>query len=104
MPTTCQINTVTQEWGNSHIQYDNGKMDGFVVTSGAESMGYWQEQDQPFYYSMARQFPLADAYHCSVLGQTYPNRRYLLAATSIGQVDDTTPSLTDYPPNRPTAW
>jgi phospholipase C len=99
MPTTCQINTVTQEWGNSHIQYDNGKMDGFVITSGAESMGYWQEQDQPFYYSMARQFPIADAYHCSVLGQTYPNRRYLLAATSIGQVNDTTPSLTDYPPN-----
>jgi phospholipase C len=99
MPTTCQINTVTQEWGNSHIQYDNGKMDGFVITSGAESMGYWQEEDQPFYYSMARQFPIADAYHCSVLGQTYPNRRYLLAATSIGQVNDTTPSLTDYPPN-----
>jgi phospholipase C len=34
-----------------------------------------------------------------VLGQTYPNRRYLLAATSIGQVNDTTPKLTDYPPN-----
>jgi phospholipase C len=99
MPTTCQVSTVTQEWGNSHIQYDNGKMDGFVITSGAESMGYWQEEDQPFYYSIARQFPIADAYHCSVLGQTYPNRRYLLAATSIGQVNDTTPSLTDYPPN-----
>jgi phospholipase C len=99
MPTTCQVNTVTQEWGNSHIQYDDGKMDGFVITSGAEAMGYWQREDQPFYYSLARQFPIGDAYHCSVLGQTYPNRRYLLAATSIGQVNDTTPSLTDYPPN-----
>ena len=99
MPTTCQISTVTQEWGNSHLQYDNGKMDGFVITSQAESMGYWQEEDQPFYYSLARRFPIGDAYHCSVLGQTYPNRRYLLAATSIGQVNDTTPNLTDYPPN-----
>jgi len=99
MPTTCQNSTVTQEWGNSHIQYDDGKMDGFVITSGAESMGYWQEEDQPFYYSLARQFPIGDAYHCSVLGQTYPNRRYLLAATSIGQVNDTLPNLTDYPPN-----
>ena len=97
MPTTCQNGTVTQEWGNSHIQYDNGKMDGFVLTSKAESMGYWQEQDQPFYYSLARTFPIADRYFCSVLGQTYPNRRYLLAATSIGQVNDTLPSLTDYP-------
>jgi phospholipase C len=99
MPTTCQISTVTQEWGNSHIQYDNGKMDGFVITSKAEAMGYWQEEDQPFYYSLAREFPIGDAYHSSVLGQTYPNRRYLLAATSIGQVNDTTPKLTDYPPN-----
>ena len=99
MPTTCQNSTVTQEWGNSHIQYDNGRMDGFVITSKAEAMGYWQEEDQPFYYSLAREFPIGDAYHCSVLGQTYPNRRYLLAATSIGQVNDTTPSLTDYPPN-----
>ncbi len=62
-------------------------------------MGYWQEEDQPFYYSLVREFPIGDAYHCSVLGQTYPNRRYLLAATSIGQVNDTTPNLTDYPPN-----
>jgi phospholipase C len=97
MPTTCQNGTVTQEWGNSHIQYDNGKMDGFVITSKAEAMGYWQEEDQPFYYSLFRHFPIADHYHCSVLGQTYPNRRYLLAATSIGQVNDTLPNLTDYP-------
>jgi hypothetical protein len=46
MPTTCQNGTVTQEWGNSHIQYDNGKLDGFVITSQAESMGYWQQEDQ----------------------------------------------------------
>jgi phospholipase C len=36
-----------------------------------------------------RQFPIADRYFCSVLGQTFPNRRYLLAATSIGQIDET---------------
>ncbi len=99
MPTTCQNGTVTQEWGASHKQFDNGRMDGFVVTSGAEGMGYWQEADQPFYYSLFRHFPIADRYFCSVLGQTYPNRRYLLAATSIGQVDDTLPKLTDYPAN-----
>jgi phospholipase C len=54
MPTACQNGTVTQEWNASHVQYDNGKMDGFEITSQAESMGYWQEQDRPFYYSMAR--------------------------------------------------
>jgi len=62
-------------------------------------MGYWQQADLPFYYSLASVFPIADRYFCSVLGQTYPNRRYLMAATSIGQVNDTTPALTDYPAN-----
>lgn len=107
MPTTCQLpSRPSQEWTASHNAYDNGRMDGFVATPidpltteivGGVAMGYWQEEDQPFYYSVFRHFPIADRYFCSVLGQTFPNRRYLLAATSIGQIDDTTPALTDYP-------
>jgi phospholipase C len=81
-------------------------MDGFVSTPidplttqtvGGVAMGYWQAEDLPFYYSLYRKFPIADRYHSSILGQTFPNRRYLLAATSIGQIDDTAPALTDYP-------
>jgi phospholipase C len=101
MPTTCQLSGhPAQDWLASHTQYDNGKLDGFVESgSGPVAMGYWAQADQPFYYSLAGKFPIADRYFCSVLGQTYPNRRYLLAATSIGQVDDTLPALTDYPAN-----
>jgi phospholipase C len=100
MPTTCQNNKPSQEWTQSHIQFDNGRNDGFVISnSGPVAMGYWDGADQPFYYSMAQAFPIADRYFCSVLGQTYPNRRYLISATSIGQIDDTEPALTDYPAN-----
>jgi phospholipase C len=109
MPTTCQLpSRPSQEWTASHNAYDNGKMDGFVSTPidpltteivGGVAMGYWQEEDLPFYYSLYRQFPIADRYFCSLLGQTFPNRRYLLAATSIGQIDDLGVSLTDYPAN-----
>ncbi|HUB40730.1 MAG TPA: alkaline phosphatase family protein [Streptosporangiaceae bacterium] len=100
MPTTCQNNKPSQEWTQSHIQFDGGRNDGFVISnSGPVAMGYWDSDDQPFYYSMAGIFPIGDRYFCSVLGQTYPNRRYLIAATSIGQIDDTTPALTDYPAN-----
>jgi phospholipase C len=103
MPTTCQNDPndqVTQEWTQSHIQFDNGRNDGFVISgSGPIAMGYWDGADQPFYYSMTDIFPIGDRYFCSVLGQTYPNRRYLISATSIGQIDDTTPALTDYPAN-----
>ncbi|HTW03737.1 MAG TPA: alkaline phosphatase family protein [Streptosporangiaceae bacterium] len=100
MPTTCQNNAPSQDWLNSHIQFDNGRNDGFVESgSGPVSMGYWERADQPFYYSMASVFPIADRYFCSVLGQTYPNRRFLISATSLGIVNDTVPALTDYPPN-----
>jgi phospholipase C len=101
MPTTCQQSGhPAQDWLASHTQYDGGRNDGFVISSsGPVAMGYWEHADQPFYYSLASTFPIADRYFCSVFGQTYPNRRYLLAATSIGQVDDTTPGLTDYPAN-----
>ena len=94
MPTTCQLSgQPAQDWLDSHIQYDHGKLDGFVESgSGPVSMGYWQKQDQPFYYSLASTFPIADRYFCSVLGQTFPNRRYLMAATSLGMVNDTLPS------------
>ncbi len=97
MPTTCQLpGQPSQEWQQSHLQYDGGKLDGFVTSaSGPVSMGYWQQADQPFYYSLASTFPIADRYFASVLGQTFPNRRYLLAATSLGMVDDTIP--TGYP-------
>jgi phospholipase C len=100
MPTTCQNSKPSQEWTQSHIQFDNGRNDGFVISdSGPVAMGYWDGADQPFYYSMARTFPIADRYFCSLLGQTYPNRRYLISATSIGMIDDTEPALTDYPAN-----
>ncbi len=98
MPTTCQNGSVTQEWEQCHIQFAHGRNDGFVISgSGAEAMGYWDRGDQPFYYSLAEVFPIADRYFCSVLGQTYPNRRYLMAATSLGIVDDTI--VDDYPKN-----
>jgi len=99
MPTTCQLDGFPgQDWLDSHVQYANGRNDGFVESgSGPVSMGYWEQADQPFYYSLASVFPIADRYFCSVLGQTYPNRRYLISATSIGQVNDTLPNLTDYP-------
>ena len=101
MPTTCQLTGHPgQNWLDSHVQFDGGRNDGFVESgSGPVSMGYWAHADQPFYYSLASVFPIADRYFCSVLAQTYPNRRYLIAATSTGQVNDTLPNATDYPPN-----
>jgi phospholipase C len=101
MPTTCQLPAhPAQDWNDSHIQFDGGRNDGFVESfSGPVAMGFWQREDQPFYYSVVSAFPIADRYFASVLGQTFPNRRFLMAATSFGQANNELPTLTTYPPN-----
>ena len=101
MPTTCQLSgKPSQTWTNSHIQLASDHNTGFVRSgSGPVSMGYWEKADLPFYYSLASTFPIADHYFCSVLGQTFPNRRYLIAATSLGMVNDGVPDPLAYPAN-----
>ena len=90
MPTTCQPHgKPSQEWRASHIQYANGRNDGFVISdSGPVAMGYWTRDDLPFTYDLASRFPIADRWFCSVLAQTDPNRRFLIAATASGMTDD----------------
>ena len=61
-------------------------------------MGYWSESDLPFYYGLARTFPLADRWFGSCLGPTFPNRRFLIAGTAHGLIDDSPYDLLDYPP------
>ncbi len=99
MATPCQLNgKPSQAWNASHAQFAGGSNQGFVSSdSGPVSMGYWTSADMPFTNSLASTFPLADRYFASVMAQTYPNRRYLLAGTSLGLVDDTYP--TALPPN-----
>jgi phospholipase C len=101
MPTTCQLTgQPTQEWTQSHIQFDHGRNDGFVKSgSGPVAMGYWTGANLPWSYSLATTFALGDRWFAPLLGQTYPNRRYLLAATSVGMVDDILPETIGPPPN-----
>src|SRR5438270_11028380 len=95
MPDLCPSSSgLTQNWNSSHHQFDNGRNDGFVSNANSpEPMGYLSPRQMPVSYALARHFPVSDRYFCSVLGQTLPNRRYLFAATSSGQVNDDNSSL-----------
>jgi phospholipase C len=84
--------SVSQTWNDSHRQWNNGAMDGFVTTTNSdEPMGYFDGTDLPWYYGFARKYGIGDRYFCSLLGQTFPNRRFLQAATAAGQVNDSIP-------------
>jgi phospholipase C len=107
LASTVQLERVpTQSWNVSHLCYDGGRNDGFVTSieqfvPGADPtvpMGYWTGRDLPFYYGLARTFPVADRWFSSCLGPTFPNRRFLIAGTAHGLIDDSSYDLLDYPP------
>src|SRR5207302_2454062 len=106
MPTPCQLDSKpSQSWNASHVQWDGGRNDGFVVSdSGPVAMGYWTGADVPFYYGLARTFPLADRYFASCLASTYPNRRFLQAGTAAGLIRNVQPTINDRPPPNGTIW
>ncbi|MBV9095791.1 MAG: hypothetical protein JO132_18290 [Streptosporangiaceae bacterium] len=113
LSSTVQLPGIpSQSWEATHQQWNDGKCDGFVasceaVASAADgsadkaalaaAMGYWTEEDLPFYYGLARTFPLADHWFSSCLGPTFPNRRFLIAGTAHGLIDDSSYNLLDYP-------
>jgi phospholipase C len=91
----CQLPAEpSQAWDASHQAYANGANSGFVQASGPVAMEYWDEHLLPFTYSLARHFPIGQRYFCSVLAQTFPNRRFFFAGTASGTINDRPP----YPP------
>ncbi len=115
MSSTVQQDGVpSQSWHAVHQQWGEGRCDGFVTATqtvlgeaGATpeaiaaasdvAMGYWTEAELPFYYGLARAFPVADHWFSSCLGPTFPNRRFLIAGTAHGLIDDSPYDLLDYP-------
>ncbi len=98
----------TQSWHASHIQYGEGRNDGFVASIECTvdpatpeqievPMGYWTERQLPFYASLARTFPVADRWFSSCLGPTFPNRRFLIAGTADALIDDLPFGMVGYP-------
>jgi phospholipase C len=77
-------------WAAVHEQYDGGRMDGFLVSSGEVAIGYYTAKELPFYYELLNRAGLCANYFCSVLGPTWPNRFYLMSGTSGGITDNGT--------------
>src|SRR5262249_55216247 len=78
-------------WNASHRQWNAGLNDGFALSnassndpSGSRAMGYYDQTDLPFYYSLASTFATSDRYFASLLGPSYPNRMFAAAGTSFG--------------------
>jgi phospholipase C len=108
-PSRCIIPDLDHGWFGTHREANffhpnnaltNFLSNGFVrvndlteqVDNGVETptddgtIGYYTQSDLPFYYALAEKFAISDRQFASVLGPTFPNRSYLMAATSFGHL------------------
>ncbi|OKI58068.1 phosphocholine-specific phospholipase C [Streptomyces sp. MJM1172] len=68
---------LNHDWAGGHAAYNNGKYDKWVPAKTATTMAYMTRNDIPFHYALADAFTICDAYHCSFIGATDPNRYYM---------------------------
>jgi len=79
--TTKCVNDVDHGWSSGHTAWHAGKYDQWVPAKGTTAMTYYTRIELAFYYALADAYTVCDAYHCSVLGPTDPNRLYLWTGT-----------------------
>jgi phospholipase C len=80
-------------WKGGRTQLNGGKCDGFLRSGGNDvfSISYYQEGDLGFIQDAAKAFTTYDRFHCSLMGSTLPNREYMHAGESYGQIDNGLP-------------
>ena len=65
------------DWNSSHAAWNSGKYDQWVAAKSPMTMSYLKRDDIPYHYALADAFTICDAYHCSVMGPTDPNRYHM---------------------------
>ncbi|MEU4540966.1 phosphocholine-specific phospholipase C [Streptosporangium sp. NPDC023825] len=70
------LDTHDHSWLGTQNAWAMGWNDAWVPNKGPSTMAYYDREDLPFHYELADAFTICDAYHCSVLSSTTPNRNY----------------------------
>ncbi len=71
------LHDLPHDWHDMQAAWNHGRYDQWVPHKGTTTMAYLERGDIPFHYQLADAFTICDAYHCSVLGSTNPNRYYM---------------------------
>jgi phospholipase C len=71
------IEDLPHDWTSTHGAWNEGKYDQWIPNKRPTSMAHLVRSDIPFHYALADAFTICDAYHCSLLGPTDPNRYYM---------------------------
>ncbi|MFD5082765.1 phosphocholine-specific phospholipase C [Kitasatospora sp. NPDC058406] len=81
----CKVDGGGHAWSDQHNAWNGGRMNNWYAakSSTGMTMGYHSRADIPFNYALADAYTICDAYHCSSMTGTGPNRNYLWSG-SIG--------------------
>ena len=73
-------------WAGIHAGWNQGQYDNWPAHQGPIAMNYMTRDDIPYHCALADAFTVGDAYFCSAMGPTNPNRDYLFSGC-IGNVN-----------------
>jgi phospholipase C len=75
----CQ-GDIAHSWSDQHAAWNKGKLDSWMPAKNKIGcLGYLDRGDLPFHYALADAYTICDAYHCSGLTATGPNRTFLFS-------------------------
>ena len=94
-----QVPDISHSSESAIMAYDNGKMDKFNLISsqkdnkpkdtyGNNSLTQFQQSDIPNYWKYAQNFVLGDNMFSSLMGPSFPNHLYTVAAQSGGAINN----------------
>jgi phospholipase C len=81
-------------WNGTHAAWNNGQYDQWAIQKGPIAMSYMNRADLPYHYALADAFTVGDAYFCSIMGPTNPNRTYLWSGC-VGNLSNLGPGGAD---------
>src|SRR4051812_25466623 len=71
------LEDLAHSWTDTHGAINNGVYDGWIPNKTTTTMAHLRRGDAPFQFALADAFTVCDAYHCSFIGNTDPNRYYM---------------------------
>jgi phospholipase C len=79
-PMGCAHPDPDHSYAGGRFQLHGGAMDNFARgRNDTFAIGFYGEADRPFMSALARHYTTCDAYFCSFMGPTWPNRLFLHA-------------------------
>jgi phospholipase C len=65
------------DWTTSQQAWNQGRHNQWIPNKGVNTMAHFVRQDIPYHFALADAFTICDAYHCSLMGPTDPNRYHM---------------------------